>query len=67
MSKSPSHRAYVVSTPKKPGEKGFWREVGAAFPHSKGGGFDIVLHEGISVYGRIVCTEPKAKETEQLS
>ena len=66
MSKSPSHRVYVVSTPKKPGEKGFWHEVGSVWPHSKGSGFDVVLYEGISVHGRIVCTEPKQKtETEE--
>jgi hypothetical protein len=65
MSKSPSHRAFVVSTPKKPGEKGFWREVGTVWPHhAEGGGFDLVIHEGISVYGRIVCTEPK-RDAEQ--
>jgi hypothetical protein len=58
MSK-PSHRAYVVSQPKKPGEKGYWREVGTVWPHKNSSGFDVVIHEGISVYGRIVCTEPK--------
>jgi hypothetical protein len=61
MSK-PSHRAYVVSTPKKEGDKGFWREVGVVWPHKTGNGFDVVIHEGISVHGRIVCTEPKEKE-----
>lgn len=64
MSK-PSHRAYVVSTPKKPGEKGFWHEVGVVWPHKTGNGFDVVIHEGISVSGRIVCTEPKEKTAEE--
>jgi len=62
MSKSPSHRAYVVSTPKTEGEKSFWHPVGTVWPHSKGKGFDLVIPEGISVSGRIVCTEPKEKE-----
>lgn len=63
MSK-PSHRAFVVSTPKKEGDKGFWREIGVVWPHKTGNGFDIVIHEGISVHGRIVCTEPKEKGAE---
>ena len=63
MSK-PSHRAYIVSTPKKDGDKGFWREVGVVWPHKSGNGFDLVIHEGISVHGRIVCTEPKEKDAE---
>ena len=65
MSKSPSHRAYVVSQP-KPGsdQKGFWHEVGVVWPHKSGKGFDIVIHEGISVSGRIVCTEPKKEDAK---
>jgi hypothetical protein len=62
MSSKPSHRAYVVSTPKKEGEKGYWREVGVLFPHGSGTGYDLLIHEGISVSGRIVCTQPKEKE-----
>jgi hypothetical protein len=62
MSKSPSHRAYVASTPKTEGEKSFWREVGVLWPHKNGTGYDLLIHEGISVSGRIVCTEPKEKE-----
>jgi hypothetical protein len=64
MSKSPSHRAYVVSTPKNETDKGFWREVGVVWPHKSGKGFDVVIHEGMSVHGRIVCTEPKKDEAE---
>ena len=62
--KSPSFRAYAVSTPKRQGEKGFFREVGVIWPHSKGNGFYLVVHEGMSVHGRIVCLEPK-KNGEQ--
>ena len=59
MSSKPSHRAYVVSKPKEGSEKGFWHEVGAVFAHKSGKGFDLVIPDGISVSGRIVCTEPK--------
>jgi len=65
MSKSPSHRAYVVSTPKKEGDKGIWTEIGAIWPHKNGNGFDLVIREGISVSGRIVCTEPKDKDAQE--
>jgi hypothetical protein len=61
MSK-PSHKAYVVSKPKEAGGKGYWTEVGTVFPHKNGKGFDVVIPEGISVSGRIVCTEPKEKD-----
>ena len=64
MSKKPTHTAYVVSEGKE-GAKGFWREVGAVFPHGKGTGFDLVIHEQISVSGRIVCTERKEKQAEE--
>ncbi len=42
----------------------YWREVGAVWPHGKGDGFDLVIPEGISVTGRIVCTKPKEKKAE---
>jgi hypothetical protein len=61
MSK-PSHIAYVVSEPKDGETKGYWREIGAVWPHKNGSGFDLVLHEQLSVSGRIVCTERKEKD-----
>jgi len=64
MSKQPSHHAYVVSTPKKVGNKGYWTRIGSVFPHQNGQGFDIVLVEGLAVSGRIVCTERKEPEAE---
>lgn len=64
--RQPSHRAYVVANAKEgsPKKRAYWREVGVAWPHKKGGGFDIVIHEGISVSGRLVCATPKAAEKE---
>jgi hypothetical protein len=65
MSK-PSHIAYVVNKKKPDDTKGFWRPVGAVFQH-KDGGFDVVIHDQISVSGRIVCRPPKAEEaTEEV-
>jgi hypothetical protein len=60
MSK-PTHIAYVVSDPKDGEEKGYWREIGAVWPHKNGKGFDLVVYDQLSVSGRIVCTERKDK------
>jgi hypothetical protein len=62
MSKQlPSHIAYIVEKDEADTDaKGFWREVGAVWPH-KSGGFDLVIHPQISVSGRITCRERKDK------
>jgi hypothetical protein len=61
MSK-PTHIAYVVKEPKEgTGDKALWRSVGVVWPHKNGNGFDVMLHDQLAVFGRIVCTEPKEK------
>jgi len=65
MSNKPTHIAYVVNKANKPGAKDFWRPVGAVFTHGKGNGFDLVLYDQISVYGRIVCTERKDEPAQE--
>jgi hypothetical protein len=66
MSRKPSHRAYVITKSKEGSvKKSFWREVGVVWPHKSGKGFDVVIHEGISMSGRIVCTEPKENEVSE--
>jgi len=70
MSKAtkPTHIAYVVNEPKSGREgKSFWRAVGAVWPHENGNGFDLVIHDQLSVSGRIVCTEPKEKPVEEAA
>jgi len=63
MSNKPTHKAYVVTKPKEGSDgKAIWHEVGAVWPHKNGNGFDVVITEGISVTGRIVCTVPKEKD-----
>jgi hypothetical protein len=64
MTTKKPHRAYVVPAAKE-GKKAFWHEVGVLWPHKKGNGYDLVIHEGISVSGRVVCIEPKEKEPPQ--
>lgn len=59
--KKPTHTAYVVRDGKKESDKGYWLEVGAAWPHKDGKGFDVVL-SALPVDGRLVVrlNEPKA-------
>ena len=58
MSTKPTHTAYVVVDPKEGSDrKAQWIEVGAVWPHRNGQGFDLVIPEGISLSGRVVCRE----------
>ena len=67
MSNKPTHYAYVVTAPKEGSDKkSVWHRVGSVWPHKSGKGFDLVIPDGISVGGRIVCTEPKEQVEEQL-
>lgn len=64
MSK-PTHKAYVVQEPREGSDrKGRWLEVGAVWPHRNGSGFDVVIAQGLSVSGRVVCVPPKADEEQ---
>lgn len=51
----PTHRAYVVV--KREGADDFWINVGAAFAHQDGKGFNIML-QALPVDGKIVLREP---------
>jgi hypothetical protein len=62
MSNKPTHIAYVVTQPKSDLDKAIWHEVGAVWPHQNGNGFDFIVHEQISVSGRIVCIANKPRE-----
>ncbi|MEJ0047136.1 MAG: hypothetical protein WDN04_14240 [Rhodospirillales bacterium] len=60
MTTKPTHTAYVVVEPKEGSDrKAQWHKIGAIWPHKNGKGFDLVIPAGLSVSGRIVCTEPK--------
>jgi hypothetical protein len=60
MNTRPTHIAYIVSEPKEGTDrKAIWHRVGAVWPHRNGEGFDLVIPAGLSVSGRIVCTEAK--------
>ena len=63
MAKQPTHRAYLVPESEPDAtKKPHWTEVGAIWPHGKGGGFDLVLVPGLGVSGRVVCMPVTTKE-----
>jgi hypothetical protein len=51
---TPTHRAYSVI--KREGQDDFWLNLGLAFPHKDGGGFNIIL-QAFPLDGKIVCRE----------
>lgn len=65
MTTKPSHTAFIVSQPKEGSDrKAIWHKVGTVWPHKSGTGFDLVIPAGISLSGRIVCTEPKEQPAD---
>ena len=58
----PTHRAYSVI--KREGQDDFWLNLGLAFPHKDGKGFNIML-QALPIDGKIVCREITAGEPEQ--
>ena len=65
----PTFTAYTVRNfAKATGEaSASWREIGAAFMHEDGHGFDVVL-DALPVNGRIVLrtNDPRVKELKKL-
>ena len=60
MSSKPTHTAYVVIDAKEGSDKkAQWIEVGAVWSHSDGSGVDLVIPQGITLSGRIVCRKRK--------
>jgi hypothetical protein len=60
MNSKPTHTAYVVIDAKEGSDKkAQWIEVGAIWSHSDGSGFDLVIPQGITLSGRIVCRKRK--------
>ena len=54
QSAAPTHRAYSVI--KREGQEDFWLNLGLAFPHKDGSGFNIIL-QALPLDGKIVCRE----------
>lgn len=65
MSNKPTHTAYIIVEPKGGSDrKAQWHEIGAIWPHKNGKGFDLLIPQGLSVTGRIVCTERKEPQAD---
>jgi hypothetical protein len=50
----PTHRVYTVI--RREGQDDYWLNLGLAFPHKDGKGFNIVL-QALPLDGKIVCRE----------
>jgi hypothetical protein len=62
MAGKPDFIAFTIKDFEKDGEKkARWLEVGAAWKHKDGDGFDVIL-EAVPVSGRIALRKPKAPE-----
>jgi len=61
---APTHRAYTVI--KRDGQDDYWLNIGLAFPHKDGSGFNIVL-QALPLDGKIVCREISNEEGEDTS
>jgi hypothetical protein len=57
-SKRPSHRVYAVT---KNGEKSYWTEIGAAWSHQDGKGFNVKLDYLPLTGAEIVIREPRTE------
>ena len=57
----PSYQAYTVV--KREGQDDFWLNIGAAFMHQDGDGYNILL-QALPINGKIVLRPPKAQTEE---
>ena len=56
----PTHRVYTVI--RRDGQDDYWLNIGLAFPHKDGSGFNIVL-QALPLDGKIVCREVTDDDT----
>jgi hypothetical protein len=54
----PTHTAYTVV--KREGQDDYWLNIGAAFMHQDGDGFNVML-QALPINGKIVLRPPKAQ------
>ena len=59
---APTHRAYSVI--RREGQDDYWLNIGLAFPHKDGNGFNIVL-QALPLDGKIVCREIAEEAPEE--
>ena len=61
---TPTHRAYSVI--KRDGQDDYWLNIGLAFPHKDGSGFNIIL-QAFPLDGKIVCREIAEEEAAEAA
>jgi hypothetical protein len=61
---APTHRVYTVI--RREGQDDYWLNIGFAFPHKDGNGFNIVL-QALPLDGKIVCREVAEEDTAEAS
>ena len=59
MADKPSHRVFTVE--KRDGKDDYWTEIGAAFPHKDGKGFNLQLR-ALPLDGKLVRRAPEPKD-----
>ena len=57
----PAYRIFSVVEGEKEGDKAVWHELGAAWKHKDGKGFDI-LFDAVPLSGKIVLRLPEPKQ-----
>ena len=60
--KQPTHRAYSVI--KREGQDDYWLNIGLAFPHKDGKGFNVIL-QASPLVGKIVLREPSDDDQKE--
>ncbi len=61
---APTHRVYTVI--RREGQDDYWLNIGLAFPHKDGNGFNIVL-QALPLDGKIVCREVAEEDAGEAS
>jgi hypothetical protein len=59
----PTYQAYTVV--KREGQDDFWLNIGAAFMHQDGDGYNIIL-QALPTNGKIVLRPPKSQSDEPV-
>ena len=62
MAQQPNYQAYTVI--KREGAEDFWLNIGAAFMHQDGDGYNVVL-QALPIDGKIVLRLPKSDPQDE--
>lgn len=65
MSSEAVYHAFIRVQPRERGGKVRWVKVGHVYARTNGEGVDLVLPEGLAVFGRVVCLPPLPEKDSQ--